>query len=190
MNIEGLRAKIEGLAARLDSLASSLVEVTTLARTTAAGDKDQANVAGNPANRQRPVRRASPWGLAGYPPAGILAVIVKAVASAFNGAVVGFATDQHGPQDLKEGETAVYAKPGQLCYLDERGNLIATPAVVNGAQGTVQIGGDGHPLPLWDTAEADLVDVLSAILKALTSPCVNGKPLYPPVPPPTGPEPI
>jgi phage gp45-like len=160
MNLEWVKSKLERLEERIGNVAASIVEFTTLARTTSAGDEDQANVAGNPADRQRPVRRTSPWGLAGYPPAGLLSVIVKTIASAFGGAVVGLVDTQYAPQGLKEGETALYGKAGQQLYLDVNGNIIATPTNPNPTPGTVQVGGNSQALPMFQSFEAALADFI------------------------------
>jgi phage gp45-like len=163
MNIEWLKAKVEQLEQTLGNRIMAMAEWTTLSRTTAVGDKDQANVAANPSDRQRPIRRAAPWGVAGYPPAGVFALVVKAVAGVFNGVYTGIATDKYGPQNLNEGETALYAKPGQLFLLDQNGNIVGTPAGL----GTFQAGGNTYSMPQWD-AFAAVLKTATAAVAALT----------------------
>ena len=175
----GARARVEQ---RLERIAGSIVEFTTLSRVNAPGADDQAHVAGHPADRQRPVRRVAPWGLSGRPVAGVLAAVVKAFGGAFNGLAVGIATDRYGPQDLNEGETCLWNKGTARVLLDQNDQI--------GISGKlVQVNGGDHPLPKWDTAEADIAGALTAALSALATPCVNGKALYTPSVPPA-PDPI
>jgi hypothetical protein len=167
MSIEWMKAKVARLEEALANKVMAAAEWTTLSRTTAASDKDHANVAANPNDRQRPIRRVAPWGLAGYPPAGILALLVKAVGGVFNGINAGVDPDKYGPKNLNEGETALYCKEsGTTILLDKDGNVIITP----GAGKTVQIAGSTHPLPLWDTFESDLMNALATIPKTPSTP--------------------
>jgi hypothetical protein len=114
VNIHGLANQLARLEAKVNQLTSSMIEFTALARTSPAGDNDGANVPGNAGgdpdtkDKQRPIRRVAPWGLASRPVPGVLMAIVKAVGGAFNGLNVGIATDKYGPQDLNEGETCLY----------------------------------------------------------------------------------
>jgi phage gp45-like len=123
MNLQGLANRLERLEQRLDRRVGAVVEFTTLARVNTSGADDQANVAGNPTDRQRPVRRVAPWGLSGRPPAGVLAAVVKAAAGAFNGLVVGIATDRYGPQNLNEGETCLWNKGVARVLLDQNDKI-------------------------------------------------------------------
>jgi hypothetical protein len=66
-----------------------------------------------------------------------------------------------------------------IVELQTNGNIVITPAPGQ----TVQIAGNAHPLPLWDTFESDLRSVISDVLTALTTPCVNGAPLILAAPP-------
>lgn len=148
MTIDGILRRVDALERKLIAMLGAVVEYTTLSRTTAIGDQDQANFAGNPTDRQRPVRRVAPWGVASYPPAGILAAIVKAVGGAFNGMVVGIAGDQYWPANLQEGETALYcSQGGTIVKLDKNGNVFITAAsgkdvTVNGGTSKVSRVGD------------------------------------------------
>src|SRR5260370_42456378 len=103
MNLQGLAARLDRLEQRLERLTFNMADFTTLSRTSSSGVDDQANVAGSPNDRQRPVRRVAPWGLSGRPVVGVFGAIVKAFGGAFNGLVVGIATDRFGPQNLNAG---------------------------------------------------------------------------------------
>jgi phage gp45-like len=124
LNLQGLAARLDRLEQRLDRIAANAVDFTTLARTNATGADDQANFAGNPPDRQRPVRRVAPWGLSGRPVPGVFGAIVKAVGGAFNGLAVGIATDNYGPQDQREGETCLWNKGVARVLLDENDRII------------------------------------------------------------------
>lgn len=141
MSIEDvIRRHVERLEQRMAALAMSIVDFAPITRTSAAGDSDGVNVQGDPKDRERPIRRVSPWGISGRPIAGdnVIAAIVKAVASSFGGMSVGVATDKYGPQDLEEGETCIWNKQtGCRILLDKDGKItIDAPAgqdvVVNG----------------------------------------------------------
>jgi phage gp45-like len=123
MSLEWLKTKVARLEEAMANKVMAVAEYTTLSRTSAAGDKDFANVAANPNDRQRPIRRVSPWGIVGHPPAGVFALIVKAVGGVFNGINAGIATDKYGPQDLDEGETAVYNITAALVRLWKTGKI-------------------------------------------------------------------
>lgn len=124
---EAAKMAFERFEARIIAMVQAVVEFTPIAVSSAAGDKDAVNVQdeeGN--NRQRPVRRTSPWGISGRPVAGdgVLAAIVKAVAGPFGGMIVGIATDKYGPQDLKVGETYIWNKvTGTRAFFDENGKI-------------------------------------------------------------------
>jgi phage gp45-like len=123
-NLQGLAARLDRLEQRLERLAGGAVEFTTLARVTADGADDQANFAGNPADRQRPVRRVAPWGLSGRPVVGVLGAVVKAVGGAFNGLVLGISTDRYGPQNLNDGETCLWNKGVAQILLDQNDRIV------------------------------------------------------------------
>jgi hypothetical protein len=53
-----------------------------------------------------------------------LAAIVKALGGAFNGLLVGIATDRYGPQDLNEGETCLWNKGVARVLLDENDRIV------------------------------------------------------------------
>lgn len=134
---------------------------TLTAKGSALGDQDAVESSdegrdpGSPATEkksQRGVVRIQPFGFRGVPPAKLRGLTLRLGMS--NLFFIGIGpTTAYGPQGLDVGEVAVYAKPGQTFVLDKNGNLIATPA----GSGTVQLGGNAHPLPLWDTFENSLV---------------------------------
>lgn len=100
----------------------ALVEFTRLAASTATGEEDSVEVGGGDQRMQRPVRRIEPWGLRGRPPAGVWAAVIKAIAGASNGLMVGISTTRHGPADLETGETELYCSAsGTRVYLDKDG---------------------------------------------------------------------
>jgi phage gp45-like len=153
-NLQGLAARLDRLEQRLERLAGGVTEFTTLARVNATGADDQANFAGNPSDRQRPVRRVSPSGLSGRPVAGVLGAIIKAAGGAFNGLVVGISTDRYGPQNLKEGETCLWNKGVAQVLLDQSDAVTiksgGSKIVVNkdgdvtiDASGTIKLAGGG-----------------------------------------------
>jgi len=124
-----------------------MVDFTTLARSSASGSDDQANVAGNPPDRQRPVRRVAPWGLSGRPVTGVLGAVVKAFAGAFNGLLVGIATDRYGPQNLNEGETCLWNKGVAQILLDQKDSITITSGasqIVVSKDGDVTINAKGQ----------------------------------------------
>lgn len=124
--IDQFRAQLERLESRLTAALQSIVEFTPISVSSADGAKDAVKVQGDPSDRQRSVRRVSPWGISGRPVAGagVLAAVVKAIAGSFGGMIVGIASDTYGPQDLEEGETAIWNKTnGTLIKLKADGTI-------------------------------------------------------------------
>lgn len=158
-SLDGLENRVERLEARLDGRISSGAEFTTLARSTSAGDKDQADVAGSSEgssrDNQRPVLRTSPWGISGRPVAGVFVGLVKAIGQAFGGLIFGQWTDKYGPgtgalPELAEGETLIWcSKDGTKIYLDVNGVIHVDAAsgqdiIFNG--GALKVARDTDPL--------------------------------------------
>jgi phage gp45-like len=156
ISIQGLAARLDRLEQWVERLTGNMVDFTTLARTSASGVDDQAHVAGNPTDRQRPVRRVAPWGLSGrpVPAAGVFGAIVKAFGGAFNGLLVGIATDRYGPQGLSEGETCLWNKGVAQILLEQNDRIViksgASQIVINkdgditiDAGGQIKLAGGG-----------------------------------------------
>jgi phage gp45-like len=159
-NLEWLTRRVERLEEQARAAVQTVVEFTTLARVNASGADDFANVAGDDkGEKQRPIRRVAPWGLAGRPVVGVLAVLVKAIGGPFNGANVGIASDKYGPQDLEDGETALYSKEvarGVLLTKDGDNKLASKDGR------TVQVNGDDHSLLKTEDLLADLKSFFTA----------------------------
>jgi phage gp45-like len=159
-NLEWLTRRVTRLEEQARAAVQTVVEFTTLARVNTSGADDFANVAGDDrGEKQRPIRRVAPWGLAGRPVVGVLAVLVKAIGGPFNGASVGIATDKYGPQDLDEGETALYSKE------IERGVHLTRDGdnKLSSKDGrTVQLNGDDYSLLKTEDVLADLKTFFTA----------------------------
>lgn len=148
--IDQLRSELERAKEQLLARIQGIVEFTPISVSTADGSKDAVKVQGDPSDRQRFVRRTSPWGISGRPVAGVgvLAAIVKAVAGPFGGMIVGVSTTDYGPQDLEEGETAIWNKVnGTLIRLKPDGSMTIDASsgkdvVVNGGSAKVARVGD------------------------------------------------
>ena len=126
----------------------ALVEFTRVASATASGEKDSVEVGGGDQRKQRPVRRIEHWGLRGRPPAGIWAVVIKAIAGASNGLLVGISTTRHGSQNLEAGETEIYCSAsGTRVFLDKNGTIHVDAAsgqdvIIDGGSAKVHRVGD------------------------------------------------
>jgi phage gp45-like len=184
-NLQGLAARLDRIEQRLDRLAGGVIEFTTLARVNASGADDQANFAGNPVDRQRPVRRVAPWGLSGRPVVGVLGAIIKAAGGAFNGLVVGIATDRYGPQDLKDGETCLWNKGVAQVLLDQNDAITiksgGSKIVVNkdgdvtiDAAGTIKLAGGGPGIARKGDSVQVNIPALTVASGATTPTTVSG----------------
>jgi phage gp45-like len=112
-----------------------------------------------PGGYQYQVRRLWPFGIRSRPPAGVDAAVVHAFGGSTNGMMVGAESPQYGPDDLEDGETAIYSSVNASVLLaDEDGNTAITSAtdgdvtidahgtgetVVNG--GTARVARDNDP---------------------------------------------
>jgi phage gp45-like len=130
---------------------ASLFGYTLTSNISALGDSDQVESADDAVDpdtmqkSQRPATRIQPFGFISRAPTGLRAMWLALGSS--NVFFMGIGPQQkYGPQNLNDGETAVYAKPGQTFLLDENGNLIGTPA----GSGTFQAGGNTYSMPQWD----------------------------------------
>ncbi len=138
--IRDLRSWVESY---VQTRLGALVEFTRVAASTATGEKDAVEVGGGDQRMQRPVRRVEPWGVRGRPPAGVFAAIVKAIAGASNGLLVGISSTRYGSQALEAGETEIYCSAsGTRIFLDKTGTIHIDAAsgqdvILNG--GTLQV---------------------------------------------------
>lgn len=89
-----------------------VVRFAQVVRSTADGQGDQ--VAGradsDEPDQQVPVRRIWPFGLRSRPPAGCDAAVVHVNGGSSNGIMVGAESSAYGPDDLEDGEAALYCK--------------------------------------------------------------------------------
>lgn len=145
---------------------------TLTAKASAIGDDDAVESGddgvdpGAPPNEQkgqRKVIRVQPWGFNGAPPKKLRSLSLRLGSSNLFWIGIG-PTQAYGPQNLNPGETAIYAQPGQVFYLDSNGNLIGTPA----GSGTFQAGGNTYSMPQWDAFAAVLKSATAAVA-ALTA---------------------
>jgi hypothetical protein len=139
-----LRGFAEGAAARMvrwSSVATSSGDGQDDAVRNLHPDEDEEDA-------QLAVRRVAPWGVAGRPPAGVLAAVVHALGGAASGLLVGVWTNRYGPQSLETGETALYCSAtGTTVKLDKDGNVLITAGAgasvtVNGGSQRVARAGD------------------------------------------------
>ncbi len=70
---------------------------------------------------------AEPYGLANSLPAGTECIIVSVGGAADHQVVVGTADKANRPDDLEDGEVAVYSKHGQKIVLKTDGSIVAVP---------------------------------------------------------------
>jgi phage gp45-like len=129
-----------------------IVGWTLTARSSPLGNEDQ--VEGEDGSRHgRPVQRIEPFGLRSRAPKGLRALWLRLGTS--NVVFIGIApTGGYGPQNLEEGETALYSIGGALALLDKDGNVVFN-------KGTLRM-----------ARETDALDV-----GALTAVTVDGKPV-------------
>jgi phage gp45-like len=146
----------------------NVVQFTRMTKNTPSGKGDQVHghrVEGADASDyDYPVRRMQHFGLRSLPPAGVWVVRVGGVGG--NAVIVAEESDRFGPTNLNDGEVCIYNKVnGCTILLDQNGAI-----TINAANGqTVNVNGNGHPLPVWDTFEADLKAALATIPKAAST---------------------
>ena len=122
--IAKLRAQMNGI---VDQVIPRLVGWTLTAKSSAMGDRDQVETAdgqkSNDTGQQRPVRRIEPWGHRGRAPGKVRSLWLRLGSS--NVVFIGIAPSKgYGPNDLDDGETALYcAKDGTEVRLDKDGNV-------------------------------------------------------------------
>lgn len=161
MTIEGLRDMIEELRERVSAMASQFVVFTKVARTGADGSRDEAQVSEDDKDNQRPYLRTTPWGLAGRPVVGVQIALGRAFGGSFGGVQIGIYTKDYGPQDLEEGETALYCKAsGTRVWLDKDGNIhvdaaSAKDVIING--GSLNVARKTDPVKVTIPASTFLI---------------------------------
>lgn len=108
---------------------------------------------------QRPVTRVEPWGIRGRAPAKLRTVSLRLGSS--NVLLLGILpTEGYGPQDLGDGEVAVYNKV-ENCGL--RLNEDGSADLDAGTGATTNINGTTYHMPQWD----DYITALQAFLSGL-----------------------
>lgn len=157
-----------GLARILSKVEQALGRVfiyTRTANSTSLGDGDAVETSdlgadpGKQTKGQRPAVRITPFGFNSRQPKGLRGLTLRLGSS--NAFFIGIGPQQaYGRGDLAVGETLIYNGPGCQVYLDQNGNVIITPT----GSGTVQIAGNSHPLPKWDTFESALKGALATIV--------------------------
>jgi len=106
---------------RLEQLPSLLFGWTLTAKSTSLGDGDQMQT-GDGSKSQRPARRIEPWGHRGRPPAKVRSFWIRIGGS--NVLHIGIGPGKgYGPQDLDDGESAVYNVTKALVRLWKSGKL-------------------------------------------------------------------
>lgn len=116
--IAALRREIRD---RFEQLPSALFGWTLTAKSSSMGDADQAQTS-DTTESQRPVRRVEPWGHRGRPPGKIRSLWIRLGSS--NVLFIGVApTKGYGPNDLDDGETAVYNITKALVRLWKSGKI-------------------------------------------------------------------
>lgn len=181
----------------IETAVTRIFQVTQFAKSSEIGEDDAVesadeNAPGENQRGQRPTVRSTPWGVAGRPTNKVRSVCLRLGAS--NLLFVGILpTEGYGPQNLKDGETAIWSAAVERgMHLTEDGDN-----KLGAASGqTVQVNGNDYKLPKWDhflagnvtpiapgTPYASLAGALGIILTALTTPCVNGSPLIAPATP-------
>lgn len=133
---------------------ASVIRFAQVCLNTASGDGD--SVQGHETTNeeaeggyQYQTRRIWPFGIRSRPPKGCDAVVVHVFGGASNGVMVGAESPEYGPDDLEDGEVAIYAKKsGAVIKIDKDGKVTidapnTTDVVVNG--GTLKVARDTDP---------------------------------------------
>jgi phage gp45-like len=170
MSLEWVKNELAAMRARIDAAASMVSDFTTYAKTSADGSRDEANVTAQETQKQRPMLRTSPWGVATRPVVGVACALVKAYGGPFGAMLVGVYTNDYGPQNLDEGEVCLYcSSSGTRVYLDKDGNVKIDAAssqniVLNG--GTLQIARSTDPVKVTIPPATVIVAVAGGTLNA------------------------
>ncbi len=134
------------VTAQIDQATTRLFGFTLTSGSSPVGDQDSVQTGDEPDSSgqigQRPAQRVEPWGHRGRPPAKVRSLWLRLGSS--NLFFIGVAPlKSYGPDDLAEGETALYSSAdGAIVKLDKDGNIILTPK----AGQTVQIAGSDYSL--------------------------------------------
>jgi hypothetical protein len=171
MTIEDVDRRIQKA---LKAFAMSVLIVTDLV----IGDDGTGTATGSDGDDYDVELCAGPFGFRSRPMNGAGGLMVKLGGEGGSAFVFGF-RDRQYEIAVELGESVAFSASGANTKWDKDGNIISTPT----GAGKVQLGGDAHPLPLWDTFETDLKTVINLVLTALTTNCVNGAPLVIAVPP-------
>lgn len=102
-----------------------LVQFSTTDASTASGHGDTMTGRSLDDGQQSPIptRRLWPFGIRSRPPRGVDCVVVKANGGSNQGVMVGAESDAYGPEDLADGETAIYSKAfARALVADKDGN--------------------------------------------------------------------
>lgn len=140
---------------------------TKSAKSSALGDKDAVETADG-TNKARPVRRVEPFGHRGRAPGGVRTFWVRLGSS--NLVFLGIASSsKHGPDDLEEGEVAIYSDQIEkaLHCTKDGDNKIASKT-----GRTVQINGDSYSLLKTEDFLSALDDFTDAV-KQITADNIN-----------------
>lgn len=148
----------------VDMLVPRLFGWTLSAKSSEMGDQDEVQTEDG-VDGQRPARRIEPWGHRGRAPSKVRTLWLRLGSS--NVVFLGIAPSKgYGPDDLEDGETALYcATGGTEIRLDKDGNVKITSAVGK----LVTINGDDFWLPKWDDFMSGLSTFLTNLKTDLTA---------------------
>ncbi len=156
----------------IDEVRAALFGWTLTSNSSAKGNNDQVETAdqapeGSQQKTQRPVKRLEPFGVRSRPPNNLRSFTIRIGTS--NVVSVGYSVGgKYGPGDLDVGETALYCVINDVVVkLDKNGKITITAAADQNVDITgqiVNVNGSDHPLPKWDTFEAQLAECLTGIL--------------------------
>lgn len=133
---------------------SWVVRFSTVSATGSDGYKDAVDgrAGADETSYQYPVRRLWPFGIRSRPPVGVDAVVIHVNGGSGSGVMVGAESNAYGPDDLAEGEVAIYCRAsGAVIKLDADGKITIDAAsgqdvVVNG--GTLKVARETDPCRL------------------------------------------
>jgi phage gp45-like len=153
---------------------AAIVRFSQVTANTASGNADA--VQGNTTvdetdtiNYQYTVRRLWPFGIRSRPPTGVDSVVVHAFGGSTNGLMVGAESAEYGPDDLEEGETAIYSHAsGAVIKIDKNGAIEVTSS--SGQAVTVSAGGN---ITLTANSGAGTVDVNATSVTVGSNPVLN-----------------
>lgn len=152
------------LSTTIDQRLLSLFGFTLSAKSSEMGDEDEV-VTADGVDAQRPARRIEPWGHRGRSPGKVRTFWLRLGSS--NVLFLGVAPSKgYGPDDLEDGETALYcAVGGTEIRLDQDGNV----NIVSATGKLVTVNGDDFSLPKWDDFMSGLSTFLGNLKTDLTA---------------------